>query len=299
MEHEWRGIFPIVVTPFTEGYELDEAGLRRVVRFCIQAGAKGLVGPANASEFSTLSDEERRRWIEIVVHEVGGQVPVVAATTCGHALPAVELSRHAQQAGASCIMSMPPHIMHPDSEGCFQYYRTLGMALDIPIMIQNYIGPVGTPMSAELMTRMCREIPHVDYIKEETIPSPRMVSQVVATAGVHCKGVFGGQAGQYLLDEYRRGSVGNMPACQTTDLLQDVWNLLEVGDEAAARQRFNRVLPLINYERLYGIALYKEVLFRRGVIECRLSRTPGKELDEADRSELDAILSDIEPLYRV
>ena len=95
--------------------------------------------------------------------------------------------------------------------------------------------------------------------------------------------MFGGQAGQYLLDEYRRGSAGNMPAFQTTDLLQDVWDMLEAGDERAARARFNRVLPLINYERLYGVALYKEVLYRRGVIACRACRTPGKELDDQDR----------------
>jgi dihydrodipicolinate synthase/N-acetylneuraminate lyase len=295
----WRGIFPIVITPFTEGYELDETGLRKVVHFCISAGAKGLVGPANASEFSTLSDEERKRWVEIVVHEAGGQVPVVAATTCGHALPAVSLSRHAQMVGASCVMSMPPHVMHPDGQGCYRYYEALGNALDIPVMIQNYVGPIGTPMSAELMARICREIPNLAYIKEETVPSPRMVSEILAAAGKDCKGVFGGQAGQYLLDEYRRGSIGNMPACQTTDLLQGVWDLLEAGDEAGARKRFNRVLPLINYERLYGVTLYKEVLYRRGVIPCRLTRAPNKELDDLDRIELDQILADIEPLYKV
>ncbi len=299
MRQAWRGIFPIVVTPFTEGYELDEAGLRKIVHFCLEAGARGLVGPANASEFSTLSDDERKRWIEIVVNEAGGQVPVIASTTCGHALPAVVLSRHAQRAGADGIMSMPPHVMHPDAEGCYQYYKALSTALDVPIMIQNYIGPVGTPMSPELMARMCRELPHVEYIKEETIPSSRMVSATIAAAGTDCRGVFGGQAGQYLLDEYRRGSVGNMPACQTTDLLQTVWDKLEAGDETGARALFNRVLPLINYERQYGVALYKEVLYRRGVLKCRVSRTPGKELDNQDRAELDAILADIEPLYKV
>jgi len=299
MTQPWRGIFPIVVTPFTEGLELDEAGLRRVVRFCIEAGARGLVGPANASEFGTLSDDERKRWIEIVVSEAAAQVPVIAATTCGHALPAVALSRFAQDAGAACIMSMPPHVMHPDAAGCYEYYRALSSALDIPIMIQNYVGPVGTPMTPELIGRMCRELPHVEYVKEETVPSSRMVSLTIAAAGAHCKGVFGGQAGQYLLDEYRRGAVGNMPACQTTDLLQGVWDLLEAGDEKAARARFNRVLPLINYERLYGVALYKEVLYRRGVIPCRACRTPGKTLDDQDRAELDAILADIEPLYTV
>jgi hypothetical protein len=103
----WRGIFVIVVTPFTAGYELDEESLRKEVRFCIEAGAEGLVGPANASEFPTLSDDERKRWLEIVISEAKGQIPVVAATTCGHYLPAVALSRWAQAAGADPIRWRP------------------------------------------------------------------------------------------------------------------------------------------------------------------------------------------------
>ena len=78
MDKPWRGVFPIVVTPFTKSYELDEKGLRSLVGFCLRAGVQGVVGPANASEFSTLSDDERKRWLEIVVAETGGQVPVIA-----------------------------------------------------------------------------------------------------------------------------------------------------------------------------------------------------------------------------
>ncbi len=300
MTQPWRGIFPIVVTPFTESCALDEAGLRRIVRFSIEAGAHGLVGPANASEFATLSDDERKRWIDIVVHETGGQIPVIATTTSGHALPAAALSRYAQDSGADGIMAMPPHIVHPDAAGCYAYYQTVSDAINIPIFVQNYIGPVGTPMSAELLARMCREIEHVDYIKEETLPSSRRVIETIKAAGDACKGVFGGQGAIYLLDDYRRGSTGNMPACQVVDAHVAIWNRLEAGDEAGAREGFNRLLPLINYERQYGVALYKEVLFRRGIIQTTTCRLPNAVvLDEYDKAELDAILADVSALFSV
>jgi dihydrodipicolinate synthase/N-acetylneuraminate lyase len=295
----WRGMFVIVVTPFTRSFELDEESLRREVRFCIEAGAHGLVGPANAGEFATLSDDERRRWIEIVVGETAGQIPVVAATTSGHALPAVALSRFAQETGADGIMAMPPHVLHPDAAGCYAYYQALSDALAIPICVQNYNGPIGTPMSPELLARMCRELPRIEYIKEETLPEPRRLGATVAAAGDSCKGVFGGQGGIYLIDEWRRGAVGNMPACQATDVQVAIWSRLEAGDEPGARALFNRLLPLINYERLYGVAVYKEVLYRRGVFATRVSRQPGAELDDADRAELDAIMREVEPLFRV
>src|SRR5262245_54213340 len=125
MSESWRGIFVIVVTPFTEGYELDEASLRKEIRFCIEAGARGLVGPATASEFSLLSDDESKRWMESVVSETGGQIPVVAATTAGHTLPAVALSVYAQKIGADGLMLMPPHIVHTNAEGCYDYFKAI------------------------------------------------------------------------------------------------------------------------------------------------------------------------------
>jgi 4-hydroxy-tetrahydrodipicolinate synthase len=297
MSQPWRGIFVIVITPFDEGYELDEASLRKEVRFCVEAGAHGLVGPANASEFATLSDDERRRWIDIVVDEAGGRVPVIAATTSGHALPAVALSRYAQRAGADGVMAMPPHILHPGAEGCYAYYRALSAALDIPICIQNYYGPIGTPMAPALLARMCRELPRVEYIKEETLPEPRQVGATIAAAGDHCKGVFGGQGGIYMLDEHRRGAAGNMPACQAADVHVAIWRKLEAGDWGGARALFNQLLPLINYERMHGVAAYKEVLYRRGVFATRVSRAPDAWLDDDDRAELDAILAGVEPLF--
>lgn len=296
-EKNWRGIFVIVVTPFTEGYELDEASLRKQIRFCIEAGAHGLVGPANASEFATLSDDERKRWLEIVVGETAGQIPVVAATTSGHMLPAVALSRWAEQIGAAGIMAMPPHVLHPDADGCYAYYAALAAALTVPICIQNYPAPLGTPMSSQLLGRLCRELPHVDYLKEETLPEPRQISATLAAAGDACKGVFGGQGGIYFLDEYRRGACGNMPACQVTDVHVAIWQKLEQGDEAGARKIFNQLLPLINFERMHGVAVYKETLYRRGVLATRVSRAPGRGLDEMDQAEMDAIWTDVAPLF--
>jgi len=142
-------------------------------------------------------------------------------------------------------------------------------------------------------------LPRVQYIKEETFPSSRMLSLTIAAAGRYCQGIFGGQGGLYLVDEYRRGSVGNMPACEIPDVQVVLWNRLEAGDVTGARAMFNRVLPLINYERQYGVGVYKELLYRRGVIATRVCRTPGKDLDDHDRAELDAILAEIEPLYTI
>ena len=76
-----------------------------------------------------------------------------------------------------------------------------------------------------------------------------------------------------------------------------IWNAYESGDTAEARRLFNRLLPLMNMESLYPLQLYKEVLKRRGVIQCAMVRNDFQSpIDDIDHRELDIVLSDIEDL---
>jgi len=91
-----------------------------------------------------------------------------------------------------------------------------------------------------------------------------------------------------------------MPACHTNDILVRLWELLEAKKERQARDLFNRLLPLLNLEFIFGVAMYKEVLFRRGIIASTAMRVPARRsLDEYDHKELDAVLADMADLFTV
>jgi 4-hydroxy-tetrahydrodipicolinate synthase len=127
-----------------------------------------------------------------------------------------------------------------------------------------------------------------------------MMSAIMARAGDACQGVMGGVGGRYLLDEYRRGACGTMPACQTTDVHVAVWNALEAGDETGARRLFNRLLPLLNLEARYAVGIYKEILKRRGVIAHATVRgRVSPALDAFDHQELDVVLGDMAELFTI
>jgi 4-hydroxy-tetrahydrodipicolinate synthase len=116
-------------------------------------------------------------------------------------------------------------------------------------------------------------------------------------AGARLKGMMGGMAGRYLLEEYRRGACGTMPACEVADAHVLVWNALDRGDEEEARRLFTQLLPLLNYEAMYSFTVYKEVLLRRGVIASARTRVAGAaRLDAENHRELDMLLRDLEPL---
>jgi len=297
MSKTWRGVFVIVPTPFASDLSVDYEGLKHIVRFCIDCGVQGVVASANASEVSYLTDEERRRVTQTVLAEAAGRVATIAGISSSCWPIACELARHAEASGADALMAMPPTFQRASESEIRAYYGAIDKASSLPMFLQNYGGPGGTPMSAKLMADLLRSLPNVRYVKEETEFSSVAVSELLAEAKGDCLGVMGGKAGRALPDEHRRGACGTMPACEVSDIHLALWNALEARDEAKAGEIYRLLLPLLSFETGYGPAIYKEVLRRRGVIDCAAFRqTGGRILDAFAHQELNAILAALEPL---
>jgi dihydrodipicolinate synthase/N-acetylneuraminate lyase len=299
MAQPWRGVFTIPCTPFTDTGALDLDSLRREIEFCVAAGAHGIVAPVNASEFWTLSDDERKTVAEVIVQTTAGRAPTVIGVAGGATEVAITFARHAQEIGADAVIAMPPHVRVAPLPAIFDYYRRISEAIAIPIFIQNHDVPAGTRLSPEFVAELVTELDHIEYVKEETFPPGHAITAEIKLCGPRLKGVMGGVAGRYLMDEYRRGACGTMPACEATDLHVQVWNALDGGEERKARDLFNRLLPLLNYESLLP-GVYKSVLKRRGVIASDYLRShAGNPLDAADHAELTAIFADLKDMFRL
>ena len=297
MSKTWRGVFTIPCTPFTETGQLDIDSLQQEIQFCLEAGAHGIVAPVNASEFWTLSDEERKTVAQVIVKAVNGHVPTVIGVTGAAAPIAVDFARHAQEIGASAVIALPPHVRTTSIEAIYAYFSALSKSITIPIFVQNHDAPAGTRMSAAFVARLVRELEHVDWIKEETFPAGHAIQEEIALSGPKLKGVMGGVAGRYLFDEYRRGACGTMPACEATDVHVRIWNALDSGDERLARNLYYRLLPLLNFEALLP-GVYKAILKRRGIIASDYLRSEaGNPLDERDHEELSALFADMQDLF--
>ena len=297
-ERPFRGIFTIPSTPFKENGEIDVEAFRSIVDFCIECNAHGLVYPVNASEFTHLSDEERYTLSKILVEQNGGRIPAIIGVAGVSKEVAAGFAAYAKSIGADGVIAMPPYVRRGDLslEEIFAYYQAISDAGKLPVFIQNYVPPIGTNLSAEFMLNLCRKIEHVSYIKEETVPSTIKLTEIQKhNEDGACKGVFGGAGGRYLIEEYRRGSAGNMPGCHVTDVVVGFWNAVESGDQSKADHYYKELAPLFFYEhQLPGT--YKEVLKRRGVIPCAYRRNAPIPTDEIGSAYLDEILSALKPL---
>ena len=292
---QYRGIYGIPATPFNEDETLDVRSLESVLHFSVDNGCHGIVMPVMASEYQSLTDEERKTIFEITARVVDSRKPTVAGVTGVSNIHSIELARHAQELGFDSVIAMPPHSIKPSTEEVQTFFEQLSDALEIPIWIQNH--SAGAPLTAIQLVELCQNIENVSYVKEETVFAGQLTTSLFKQDGDAVKGVMGGMGCKFLITEYNRGMCGNMPASHYGDIHSIIWNLLEQGDEASAREIHTRMAPLNDFESLYGIRAFKEVLYRRGVIASPTIRSPGKKhLDKYDMHELDTLLASIDDL---
>jgi 2-keto-3-deoxy-L-arabinonate dehydratase len=281
------GLIPVLATPFHPSGELDLESLRRLVDFQVESGVDGVAVFGFASEGFTLTGGERSKILQTVV---GCGLPVVAGVGATAVREAVEQSRVAASFGAAAVMVLPPYMVKPSPAQIVEFYGEVAAAGGLPVMVQDAPGPTGVTMPVPLLVELSK-LDGVVSVKVETQPSPPKVGAVVAATtlgGADDFLVLGGQNALFVLEEYARGAVGTMPACEFPDLLAPVLR-------SRSREEFQRLLPLIRFGLQPGIAwsIHKHVLVRRGIIADATVRSPAADADPETLAWLDDILRDL------
>jgi 4-hydroxy-tetrahydrodipicolinate synthase len=153
------------VTPFSAAGEVDEAALRRLVRRQVEAGIHFLVPCGTTGESPTLTLDERRRIVEIVVGEVRGRVPVVAGAGGYDTREVVESARAMHEAGADALLSVTPYYNKPTPEGLYRHYAAVCEATPLPVVVYNVPGRTGCNVDPSTLARLAT-LPHVAAVKE-------------------------------------------------------------------------------------------------------------------------------------
>ena len=184
MSFKLEGILSANVTPFKENFDLDEDGLRRLVRFQAKSeGVNAIVCNAGAGEGATLTREERVRIIEIIREEIRKDQCVVAGIEALSTREAIRQTHEAREAGAAAIMLTPPHVYDwnatANPEFALQYFHDVAKAVDIPITIFHYPASTASGYSPETAVRIAREIGAVVAIKVASGANIRRYEQVL------------------------------------------------------------------------------------------------------------------------
>lgn len=301
------GVYVILATPFDARGDVDEGSLTRLVDFSIATSVHGLTVLGIMGEFHRLGEDERRRVAEIVVRQASGRVPVVVGASHPGVRITGRLAEHAAEVGAVAIMVAPPSGTRPDADALVRYYRAVADASPLPIVVQDEPQSTGVQMTADALARILKEIPSCIAIKLEDPPTPQKVSRLrKLLAGTSSEPellggtvpVYGGMGGLYFLEELERGAIGTMTGFAYPEVLVAIYNHIRAGRADTARELFYRWTPLIRYEAQPGIglAIRKEILYRRGAIASPALRAPGVGLDDETKAELQRVLQYAEQL---
>ncbi|HKH97022.1 MAG TPA: 4-hydroxy-tetrahydrodipicolinate synthase [Beijerinckiaceae bacterium] len=170
-----KGSLTALVTPFKDG-ALDEEVFRAHVDWQIESGTEGLVPVGTTGESPTLSHDEHKSVVEWCVDEARGRVPVVAGAGSNNTAEAVELARHAEEAGADAVLVVTPYYNKPNQEGLYRHFKAINDAVGIPIIIYNIPPRSVIDMSVATMARLY-ELKNIAGVKDATANLARVSQQ--------------------------------------------------------------------------------------------------------------------------
>jgi 4-hydroxy-tetrahydrodipicolinate synthase len=286
----FEGLSTALVTPFRDG-EIDEHSLRQLVERQVASGVDALTPCGSTGESATLSHAEHRRIVEIVVSAARGRVTVIAGTGSNNTLEAIELTRHAKEAGADGALLISPYYNKPTQEGIYEHYREIARQTAFPLMVYNIPGRTGSNISPLTMARLA-DVPDIVGVKE-ACGDIAQIAEVVSRCHEDFTVVSGDDPLTLpIIAVGGRGAISTTSNVAPTEVGELV-RACRAGDMDRARELHYGLLPLMDvlFCETNPIPV-KAALGLMGLIgpEIRLPLTP---ISEAHREQIQVVLKEL------
>jgi len=179
MRPMFQGSIVALVTPFRGG-KVDEAKLKELVEMHVAQGTDGIVPCGTTGESPTLSHDEHRRVVDIVVEAARKRLHVIAGTGSNATSEAIELTTHAKKAGAAGALVVNPYYNKPTQEGLYRHFRAVADAVDIPILAYNIASRTAINVETDTLVRLVKDCPNIVGVKEASGSLDQMTQVILA-----------------------------------------------------------------------------------------------------------------------
>jgi 4-hydroxy-tetrahydrodipicolinate synthase len=291
-----NGVYIISATPFKESGALDTESTKRLVDFYIEKKVDGITILGVMGEAQKLTVDESELFLTTVLKQVDARIPVIVGVSNAGIDNLVSLSNISMDQGAAGVMIAPPSGIGTEDK-LYKYYANIFEKLgdDTPVCYQDYPFFTKSEISVETFNKMVCEFKQLVMLKHEEWPGLNKLSKVRASSekgDVRRVSILTGNGGLFLPQELQRGADGAMTGFAYPEMLVEVVKLHKQGNIDEAEDLFDAYLPLVRYEQQpgLGLAIRKETLHRRGVIDSPKARDPGPSLSGEDNAELTRII---------
>jgi 4-hydroxy-tetrahydrodipicolinate synthase len=156
-KNKLNGIFPAMVTPTNSDGKINEEQTSKLIKFLIESGVTGLVPLGGTGEFTNLEPSERVKFVEIVVNETNGMVPVIAGVLSPGFGEAINTGMDFKKAGVDGIMLLTPFYVTPTQEGIRSYFNDFVSKISLPTLIYDIPYRTGVSIEPETVRRLADE----------------------------------------------------------------------------------------------------------------------------------------------
>ena len=235
----FEGSMVALVTPFRQG-KVDERALRGLLDFHLKARTDVIIPCGTTGESATLSHEEHRRMMSLVVEYVNGRVPVICGAGSNNTQEALGLIQYAKKIKADGVLVVTPYYNRPTQEGLYRHYEFLARKVAIPIILYNVPGRTGVSLAPATVARLAK-IPTIVGIKEAS-GNLDQVDQILNLCDL---AVLSGDDGLSfpVLAVGGRGVI-SVTANVVPDLVREMVHRALEGDLEEARQIHQELYPL-------------------------------------------------------
>jgi 4-hydroxy-tetrahydrodipicolinate synthase len=292
----FQGSIVALVTPFRDG-KVDEAKLRALVDMHLAAGTDAIVPCGTTGESPTLSHDEHKRVVEVVIEAARGRLPIIAGTGSNSTAEAIDLTTHARKAGASGALVVNPYYNKPTQEGLYRHFRAVAEAVDIPILVYNIQSRTAINVETDTLARLVKDCSNIVGVKEASGSLDQMTQVVLA-----CGSDFSVLSGDDnltlpLMAVGGRGVISviaNIVPRETVEMTHAALG----GDWKRARELHWKLFPLCRavFIETNPIPL-KEAMAMMGLIEPEL-RLPMCRMADGNRERLRRVLEQYVTLAR-
>ena len=243
MRSEFTGVGTALITPFTRTGALDEAAIRSLAKRQIDAGVHFLVPCGTTGETPTLSAEERRRVVELVVAEAQGRALVLAGAGGYDTREVIHAVREMEQLGVQGILSVTPYYNRPTPEGLYQHYKAIAEKTSLPIIVYNVPGRTGCNVDPVTLARLAT-IPNIAGVKEASGNITQM-AEICRSVRADFIVLSGDDAITLPLMAIGGRGIISVASNETPAEMVHLVEAAERGDFATARRWHEKLLPLM------------------------------------------------------
>ncbi|MGB8310525.1 MAG: 4-hydroxy-tetrahydrodipicolinate synthase [Halobacteriota archaeon] len=178
----FEGVYPALITPFTKDKKLDIEGLKSNIEHLMAGGVAGFVPCGSTGESATLSFDEHNATVDAAVDV--SNVPIIAGTGSNNTTEAIDLTKHAQDAGADAALLIVPYYNKPMKNGLIKHFSAIADATEFPLILYNIPGRTGINMDPETISTLAHEYSNITGIKEASANFSQISDVIELTQGL-------------------------------------------------------------------------------------------------------------------